>query len=185
MSAVSVLVVRAGCVTARGRERRRWTTGGQVAERPVSVRLEYTWGHPTRTNTSLAIHLLSLFSCCLPTAASNAHIARNFAIPHRPPRQTSPGGCHPACLRCKERHAKHAKIQKTRYRETPDIVVRVHCKHRAELYFNISRKTKLSRLFNAWTQRMESGIVKGSKTVSGTQPQPPNGTTSSMSSMLA
>lgn len=83
------------------------------------------------------------------------------------------------------KRAERAKIQETKYRETPDIVVRVHCKYRAELYFKISRKTKLSRLFNAWTERMESGIVKGSKTVSSTQPQPPNGTaltTSSISS---
>ncbi|PCH34229.1 hypothetical protein WOLCODRAFT_135578 [Wolfiporia cocos MD-104 SS10] len=58
------------------------------------------------------------------------------------------------------KRAERAKIQETKYRETPDIVVRVHCKYRAELYFKISRKTKLSRLFNAWTERMESGPGK-------------------------
>ncbi|KZT08709.1 uncharacterized protein LAESUDRAFT_723618 [Laetiporus sulphureus 93-53] len=58
------------------------------------------------------------------------------------------------------KRAERAKIQETKYRETPDIVVRVHCKYRAELYFKISRKTRLSRLFNAWTERMESGQGK-------------------------
>ncbi|GBE77577.1 hypothetical protein SCP_0104570 [Sparassis crispa] len=56
------------------------------------------------------------------------------------------------------KRAERAKVQDTKYREMPDIVVRVVCKYRAELYFKISRKTKLSRLFNAWTERMESGI---------------------------
>lgn len=40
--------------------------------------------------------------------------------------------------------------------DSNDIVVKVICKYRAELFFKISRKTKLSRLFNAWTDRMES-----------------------------
>ncbi|KAH9829464.1 uncharacterized protein C8Q71DRAFT_405636 [Rhodofomes roseus] len=80
------------------------------------------------------------------------------------------------------KRAERAKIQETKYRETPDIVVRVHCKYRAELYFKISRKTKLSRLFNAWTERMESGVVKGSKILTGTPPQPPNGTALTTSS---
>lgn len=40
--------------------------------------------------------------------------------------------------------------------DSNDIVVKVVCKYRAELFFKISRKTKLSRLFNAWTDRMES-----------------------------
>ena len=48
-----------------------------------------------------------------------------------------------------------AKIQDLKYREMPDIVVKVVCRYRAELFFKISRKTKLSRLFNAWTDRME------------------------------
>ncbi|KAH7104956.1 hypothetical protein BKA62DRAFT_691227 [Auriculariales sp. MPI-PUGE-AT-0066] len=43
--------------------------------------------------------------------------------------------------------------------ESPDIVVKVICKHRAELYFKISRKTKLSRLFNAWTDRMDTTLA--------------------------
>lgn len=54
------------------------------------------------------------------------------------------------------KRAERAKIQDTKYREMPDIVVKVVCKYRAELFFKISRKTKLSRLFNAWTDRMES-----------------------------
>ncbi|KZO89994.1 hypothetical protein CALVIDRAFT_491062 [Calocera viscosa TUFC12733] len=37
---------------------------------------------------------------------------------------------------------------------SPDLVVKVICKYRAELFFKISRKTKLSRLFTAWTERM-------------------------------
>ncbi|KAI0720057.1 hypothetical protein C8T65DRAFT_706060 [Cerioporus squamosus] len=56
------------------------------------------------------------------------------------------------------KRAERAKIQESKYRDMPDIVVRVVCKYRAELYFKISRKTKLSRLFNAWTERMESNV---------------------------
>lgn len=53
-------------------------------------------------------------------------------------------------------------MQELKYREMPDIVVKVVCRYRAELFFKISRKTKLSRLFNAWTDRMEkSGGKKG------------------------
>jgi hypothetical protein len=37
----------------------------------------------------------------------------------------------------------------------PDIVIKVVCRYRAELFFKISRKTKLSRLFIAFTERME------------------------------
>ena len=54
------------------------------------------------------------------------------------------------------KRAERAKVQESKYREMPDIVVRVVCKYRAELYFKISRKTKLARLFNAWTDRMET-----------------------------
>ncbi|KAI0828866.1 hypothetical protein BC628DRAFT_1417264 [Trametes gibbosa] len=60
------------------------------------------------------------------------------------------------------KRAERAKVQESKYREMPDIVVRVVCKYRAELYFKISRKTKLSRLFNAWTDRMETNIGGGS-----------------------
>lgn len=52
------------------------------------------------------------------------------------------------------RHVK-AKQQEQRYRDMPDIVVKVMCRYRAELFFKISRKTKLSRLFEAWAERME------------------------------
>ena len=58
------------------------------------------------------------------------------------------------------KRAEKAKIQDVKFREMPDIVVKVVCRYRAELFFKISRKTKLSRLFNAWTERMETGIVK-------------------------
>lgn len=53
------------------------------------------------------------------------------------------------------KRADKAKIQDVKYREMPDIVVKVVCRYRAELFFKISRKTKLSRLFDAWTDRME------------------------------
>lgn len=82
------------------------------------------------------------------------------------------------------------KMQDMKYREMPDIVVKVHCKYRAELFFKISRKTKLSRLFNAWTERMEASEKKGDA-----KAQPPagsnaagpqvNGTSGSSSSLSA
>ena len=69
------------------------------------------------------------------------------------------------------KRAERAKIQDMKSREMPDIVVKVICKYRAELFFKISRKTKLSRLFNAWTERMETGatpLKKGeAKTANG------------------
>ncbi|KAJ8593226.1 hypothetical protein M405DRAFT_811327 [Rhizopogon salebrosus TDB-379] len=64
------------------------------------------------------------------------------------------------------------KMQDTKYREMPDIVVKVVCRYRAELFFKISRKTKFSRLFNAWTDRMEATGGKneeGKSAVSGRQ----------------
>ena len=66
------------------------------------------------------------------------------------------------------KRAEKAKLQDAKYREMPDIVVRVVCKYRAELYFKISRKTKLSRLFNAWTERMELVGKRGAE--GGAQP---------------
>lgn len=72
------------------------------------------------------------------------------------------------------RRAERAKIQDTKFREMPDIVIKVVCKYRAELFFKISRKTKLARLFNAWTERMEGvssggsgGSVNGGGSVGG------------------
>lgn len=65
------------------------------------------------------------------------------------------------------KRAERAKMQDTKYREMPDIVVKVNCKYRAELFFKISRKTKLSRLFNAWTERMESGVAPLGKSKAG------------------
>src|SRR5882724_1031442 len=58
-----------------------------------------------------------------------------------------------------ERRAEKVKKKEKKFIESPDIVVKVVCKYRAELFFKISRKTKLSRLFNAWTERMEMGSV--------------------------
>ena len=52
-------------------------------------------------------------------------------------------------------------LQDIKYRDSPDIVVKVVCKYRAELYFKISRKTKFARLFHAWTDRMDSVLAVG------------------------
>lgn len=60
-----------------------------------------------------------------------------------------------------ERRADDAKKKEKKFLESADIVLKVVCKYRAELFFKISRKTKLSRLFNAWTERMEVGSVVG------------------------
>ncbi|EGN93091.1 hypothetical protein SERLA73DRAFT_126821 [Serpula lacrymans var. lacrymans S7.3] len=65
------------------------------------------------------------------------------------------------------KRADKAKLQDIKYREMPDIVVKVVCRYRAELFFKISRKTKFSRLFNAWTDRMESTGGKKSEGKSG------------------
>lgn len=62
------------------------------------------------------------------------------------------------------KRAERAKTQEIKYSEKPDIVVRVVCKYRAELYFKISRKTKLTRLFNAWTERMETNVASSATT---------------------
>jgi len=62
-----------------------------------------------------------------------------------------------------DRRADKAKKKEKKYLDSPDIVVKVVCKYRAELFFKISRKTKLSRLFNAWTERMEIGSGGGVK----------------------
>jgi hypothetical protein len=64
------------------------------------------------------------------------------------------------------------KQKDTKYREAPDIVVKVNCRYRAELFFKISRKTKLSRLISSWTERMERtggklGDTKGTGSKSG------------------
>lgn len=76
------------------------------------------------------------------------------------------------------KRADKAKMQEIKYREMPDIVVKVVCRYRAELFFKISRKTKLSRLFNAWTDRMDRNggkkESKGSGETTGVNP-PLNG----------
>ncbi|KIL71539.1 hypothetical protein M378DRAFT_19851 [Amanita muscaria Koide BX008] len=58
------------------------------------------------------------------------------------------------------RRSDRAKMQELKYREMPDIVIKVVCRYRAELFFKISRKTKLGRLFEAWTERMEKANGK-------------------------
>ena len=75
-------------------------------------------------------------------------------------------------LRMKADFAKRADKAKERdlkYRDSPDIVVKVVCRYRAELFFKISRKTKLSRLINSWTERMERS---GGKLADGKGGQP-------------
>lgn len=54
-----------------------------------------------------------------------------------------------------ERRFERAKKRERKAADAPDVMVKVTCKYRAELFFKISRKTKLSRLFNVWTDRME------------------------------
>ena len=90
------------------------------------------------------------------------------------------------------KRAERAKLQDTKYRDQPDIVVKVVCKYRAELFFKISRKTKLSKLFSAWTDRMEGrkeeakpssqgGATQTNQSVNGTSKA--ESTVSSASSM--
>ena len=89
---------------------------------------------------------------------------------HRPPCLTT----HPSQIMQMKtdmaKRAERAKIQESKYREMPDIVVRVVCKYRAELYFKISRKTKLARLFNAWTERMETNVASATAGKKGASP---------------
>ena len=59
------------------------------------------------------------------------------------------------------KRVERAKLKDVKYRDSPDIVVKVVCKYRAELYFKISRKTKFSRLFHAWSGRMDTVITMG------------------------
>jgi len=61
------------------------------------------------------------------------------------------------------RRAEKAKLQDLKFRQSPDIVIKVVCRYRAELFFKISRKTKLAKLFAAWTDRMETSTGGGGK----------------------
>ncbi|VDC05800.1 unnamed protein product [Peniophora sp. CBMAI 1063] len=54
------------------------------------------------------------------------------------------------------RRIERARAQDAKWRSTPDVVLKVVCRYRAELFFKISRKTKLARLFGAWTERMDT-----------------------------
>ncbi|KLO09273.1 hypothetical protein SCHPADRAFT_907914 [Schizopora paradoxa] len=49
-----------------------------------------------------------------------------------------------------------ARQQEIRSREQPDILVKISCKYRAEVFFKVGRKKRLSALFDVWTNRMES-----------------------------
>ncbi|KAG9045104.1 hypothetical protein FS837_007036 [Tulasnella sp. UAMH 9824] len=73
-----------------------------------------------------------------------------------------------------ERRLEQVKKKEKKTREAPDIVVKVVCKYRAELLFKISRKAKLSRLFNTWTERMES--LSSSKNNDSVKTRSANGT---------
>ena len=92
------------------------------------------------------------------------------------------------------RRAEKAKIQDLKFRQSPDIVVKVVCRYRAELFFKISRKTKLAKLFGAWTDRMEtsegkkigeltcaSKLTNGVARASGASPKSSSGTSSGSS----
>ena len=59
------------------------------------------------------------------------------------------------------RRMERAKLQDIKYRDSPDIVVKVICKYRAELFFKVSRKIKFSRLFHAWGDRMDGVLAVG------------------------
>jgi len=48
-----------------------------------------------------------------------------------------------------------ARLQEIRSREQPDILVKISCKYRAEVFFKVGRKKRLSALFDVWTNRME------------------------------
>jgi hypothetical protein len=74
------------------------------------------------------------------------------------PGALAPAHARPQILQMKTDVAKRlekAKAQDTKYRSAPDIVIKVVARYRAELFFKISRKTKLARLVNAWTARMD------------------------------
>jgi hypothetical protein len=71
------------------------------------------------------------------------------------------------------RRAEKVKLQDLKYRQSPDIVVKVVCRYRAELFFKISRKTKLVKLFAAWTDRMETS--SGGSGAGGKKAGEPNG----------
>jgi hypothetical protein len=72
------------------------------------------------------------------------------------------------------RRAEKAKLQDLKFRQSPDIVVKVVCRYRAELFFKISRKTKLTKLFSAWTDRMETNDTGGGKKTATGEPCGPS-----------
>jgi hypothetical protein len=80
------------------------------------------------------------------------------------------------------RRVEKAKLQDLKFRQSPDIVVKVVCRYRAELFFKISRKTKLTKLFAAWTDRMETNGAGGGK---NTATGEPNGTSKLVNGIVA
>jgi hypothetical protein len=80
------------------------------------------------------------------------------------------------------RRAEKAKLQDLKFRQSPDIVVKVVCRYRAELFFKISRKTKLTKLFAAWTDRMETNSAGGGKSTATGEP---NGTSKLVNGIVA
>lgn len=65
------------------------------------------------------------------------------------------------------RRIERARAQDAKWRSSPDVVLKVVCRYRAELFFKISRKTKLARLFGAWTERMDSPGDSGATKAKG------------------
>ena len=59
-----------------------------------------------------------------------------------------------------------------------DILVKVMCKYRVEFVFKVTRKMKLSRLFNAWTARMSGDVADGNGNASGHSSSKESSTTS-------
>ena len=39
------------------------------------------------------------------------------------------------------------------------ICIKVHCRHRAEIYFKMTKQTKFERLFRAWSARMDTSML--------------------------
>ena len=54
-----------------------------------------------------------------------------------------------------QRHSAQSKKKERMAIENPEIVIKVVSKYRPDLFFKISRKSKMSLLFKAWTDRTE------------------------------
>lgn len=60
-----------------------------------------------------------------------------------------------------ERRQAYAKKKERKALDSPEIVVKVGCKYREELFFKMSRKSKMSLLFDAWTERLDEQHTNG------------------------